>query len=198
MAEHQITVGQRTYPLPKLFMVLATQNPVEQEGTYHLPEAQLDRFLMQAVVTYPTREEELKILALDSEQQKHPEQPPAKPLTQEQLFEMRRNVAELYLDPKLHSYIVDLVQATRDPKLYDADLGRWCRFGASPRASIALARCARARAWLDGDEFVAPHHIQLVAPEILRHRLLLTFEAEAEGITTDEFVNRLLNLVAIP
>ncbi|MBK1630691.1 AAA family ATPase [Thiohalocapsa halophila] len=198
MAEHQITVGQRTYPLPKLFMVLATQNPVEQEGTYHLPEAQLDRFLMQAVVTYPTREEELEILALDSRQQTEPDPEPAKPLSQEQLFEMRRNVAELYLDPKLHSYIVDLVQATRHPKLYDADLARWCRFGASPRASIALARCARARAWLDGDEFVAPHHIQLVAPEILRHRLLLTFEAEAEGITTDEFVNRLLNLVAIP
>jgi MoxR-like ATPase len=198
MAEHQITVGQRTYPLPKLFMVLATQNPVEQEGTYHLPEAQLDRFLMQAVVTYPTREEELKILELDSAQQQHPEPPPAEPLSQEQLFEMRRHVAELYLDPKLNNYIVDLVQATRNPKLYDADLGRWCRFGASPRASIALARCARARAWLDGDEFVAPHHIQLVAPEILRHRLLLTFEAEAEGITTDEFVNRLLNLVAIP
>jgi len=198
MAEHQITVGQRTYPLPKLFMVLATQNPVEQEGTYHLPEAQLDRFLMQAVVTYPTREEELEILALDSRQQTEPEPEPAKPLSQEQLFQMRRNVAELYLDAKLHSYIVDLVQATRHPKLYDADLARWCRFGASPRASIALARCARARAWLDGDEFVAPHHIQLVAPEILRHRLLLTFEAEAEGITTDEFVNRLLNLVAIP
>ncbi len=198
MAEHQITVGQRTYPLPKLFMVLATQNPVEQEGTYHLPEAQLDRFLMQAVVTYPTREEELEILALDSRQQTEPEPEPAQPLSQEHLAQMRRNVAELYLDPKLHSYIVDLVQATRHPKLYDTDLARWCRFGASPRASIALARCARARAWLDGDAFVAPHHIQLVAPEILRHRLLLTFEAEAEGVTTDEFVNRLLNLVAIP
>jgi MoxR-like ATPase len=198
MAEHQITVGQRTYPLPRLFMVLATQNPVEQEGTYHLPEAQLDRFLMEAVVTYPTREDELKILDLDSQQQKQSYAAPAKQLTQAELFAMRRDVANLYLDPKLHNYIVDLVQATRNPKLYDSDLGRWCRFGASPRASIALARCARARAWLDGDQFVAPHHIQSVAPEILRHRLLLTFEAEAEGITTDEFVNRLLNLVAIP
>ncbi|MCF7990717.1 MAG: AAA family ATPase [Thiohalocapsa sp.] len=198
MAEHQITVGQRTYPLPQLFMVLATQNPVEQEGTYHLPEAQLDRFLMQAVVTYPTRDEELRILALDGEQQQHTQQAPTACLSQGDLFAMRRDVAKLYIDPKLHSYIVDLVQATRHPKLYDADLDRWCRFGASPRASIALARCARARAWLDGDDFVAPHHIQLVAPEILRHRLLLTFEAEAEGITTDEFVNRLLNLVAIP
>ncbi len=198
MAEHQITVGQRTYPLPRLFMVLATQNPVEQEGTYHLPEAQLDRFLMEAVVTYPTREDELQILDLDSQQQKQNYTAPSKRLTQAELFAMRRDVANLYLDPKLHNYIVDLVQATRNPKLYDTDLGRWCRFGASPRASIGLARCARARAWLDGDQFVAPHHIQGVAPEILRHRLLLTFEAEAEGITTDEFVNRLLNLVAIP
>ncbi|WP_295400174.1 MoxR family ATPase [uncultured Thiocystis sp.] len=198
MAEHQITVGQRTYPLPRLFMVLATQNPVEQEGTYHLPEAQLDRFLMQAVVTYPTRDEELKILELDSQQQTQNHAPPVKPLTQEELFAMRRDVAGLYLDPKLHSYIVDLVQATRQPKRYDRDLGRWCRFGASPRASIALARCARARAWLDGDTFVTPQHIQSVAPEILRHRILLTFEAEAEGVTTDAFVNRLLTLVAIP
>jgi MoxR-like ATPase len=198
MGEHQITVGQRTYPLPKLFMVLATQNPVEQEGTYSLPEAQLDRFLMQSVVTYPTRDEELKILELDSQHQKTSYAPPAKRLSQAELFAMRRDVANLYLDPKLHSYIVDLVQATRNPKVYDPDLGRWCRFGASPRASIALARCARARAWMSGDQFVAPHHIQSVAPEILRHRLLLTFEAEAEGITTDAFVNRLLNLVAIP
>ena len=198
MAEHQITVGQRTYPLPKLFMVLATQNPVEQEGTYHLPEAQLDRFLMEAVVDYPTREEELRILELDLQQQKTSYKAPSKPLPQTELFAMRRDVANLYLDPKLNSYIVDLVQATRNPKVYDPDLARWCRFGASPRASIALARCARARAWMDGDQFVAPHHIQAVAPEILRHRLLLTFEAEAEGITTDEFINRLLNLVAIP
>ncbi|RKT45836.1 AAA family ATPase [Thiocapsa rosea] len=198
MAEHQITVGLKTYPLPKLFMVLATQNPVEQEGTYHLPEAQLDRFLMQAVVTYPSRDEELMILELDARQQKEPETAPVERLSQADLFAMRRDVATLYLDPKLHSYIVDLVQATRQPKLYDSDLGRWCRFGASPRASIAVARCSRARAWLDGDDFVAPHHIQAVVPEILRHRLLLTFEAEAEGVTTDVFVNRLLTLVAIP
>jgi len=198
MAEQQITVGQRTYPLPKLFMVLATQNPVEQEGTYHLPEAQLDRFLMEAVVDYPNRDEELKILDLDLAQQKTSHRPPAKRLTQAELFAMRRDVASLYLDPKLNAYIVDLVQATRNPRVYDPDLGRWCRFGASPRASIALARCSRARAWLDGDPFVTPQHIQAVAPEILRHRLLLTFEAEAEGITTDDFILRLLNLVAIP
>jgi len=198
MAEQQITVGQRTYPLPALFMVLATQNPVEQEGTYHLPEAQLDRFLMQAVVTYPTRDEELLILELDASEQQRREVMPPKRLSQQELFAMRRAVSGIYLDPKLLSYIVDLVQATRQPKLYDDALARWCRFGGSPRASIALARCARARAWLDGDEFVAPHHIQLIAPEVLRHRLLLTFDPEAAGTTTDEFINRLLNLVAIP
>jgi MoxR-like ATPase len=198
MAERQITVGQRTYPLPQLFIVMATQNPVEQEGTYHLPEAQLDRFLMQANVGYPTREEELQILELDSNQLKEAPKPPETPLTQHDLFAIRREVAELYLDPKLSNYIVDLVQASRRPKAYDKDLARWCRFGASPRATIALARCARARAWMDGEEFVAPHHIQAVAPPILRHRILLTFEAEAEGITTDDFLSRLLDLVAIP
>jgi MoxR-like ATPase len=198
MAEHQITVGQKTYQLPQLFIVLATQNPVEQEGTYHLPEAQLDRFLMQATVSYPNREEELQILTLDSDQQKSEPKPPAKQLSQHDLFQIRREVAELYLDPKLNHYIVDLVQASRKPEAYDKDLARWCRFGASPRASIALARCARARAWLDGEEFVAPHHIQAVAPAILRHRILLTFEAEAEGITTDDFLARLLDMVAIP
>ena len=198
MAEHQITVGQTTYPLPQLFMVLATQNPVEQEGTYHLPEAQLDRFLMQANVEYPSREEELQILELDSNQMKEAPKPPAKKLSQHDLFAIRKEVAELYLDPKLNSYIVDLVQASRKPKAYDKDLARWCRFGASPRASIALARCARAKAWMDGEEFVAPHHIQAVAPPILRHRVLLTFEAEAEGITSDDFLSRLLDMVAIP
>jgi len=198
MAEHQITVGQRTYYLPPLFMVLATQNPVEQEGTYHLPEAQLDRFMMQANVGYPNREEELQILELDSNQLKETPKPPDKRLSQHDLFAIRKEVAALYLDPKLGSYIVDLVQASRKPKVYDKDLARWCRFGASPRATIALARCARARAWMDGEDFVAPHHIQAVAPSILRHRILLTFEAEAEGITTDDFLSRLLDLVAIP
>ncbi len=198
MGEHQITVGQRTYPLPELFMVLATQNPIEQEGTYHLPEAQLDRFLMQVWVDYPDRNEELAILELDSRQLKEEPKPPARPLSQAALFAMRRDVAGLFMDEKLNHYIVDLVQATRDPKAYDDTLARWCRFGASPRASIALARCARARAWLDGEEFVSPGHIQQVAPEILRHRILLTFEAEAEGITTDDFVSRLLDMVAIP
>jgi MoxR-like ATPase len=198
MGENQVTVGLKTYTMPQLFMVLATQNPVEQEGTYNLPEAQLDRFLMHVWVDYPNREEELAILELDSNQQLSALQPPAQILAQDQLFKVRADSARLYLDPKLNSYIVDLVQASRNPGAYDESLQRWCRFGASPRATIALARCARARAWLDGEEFVAPHHIQAVAPDVLRHRILLTFEGEAEGVTSSDFVKRLLEVVAIP
>ena len=198
MGEYQVTVGQRTYEMPSLFMVLATQNPIEQEGTYHLPEAQLDRFLMHVWVDYPSRDEELAILELDTKQQLEAPAAPASRLSQRELFNLREDVAKLYLDPKLNNYIVDLVQASRNPEAYDKDLKRWCRFGASPRATIALARCARARAWLNGDEFVSPQHIQAVAPDVLRHRLLLTFEGEAEGVTTEDFVRRLLEVVAIP
>ena len=198
MGECQVTVGLKTYTMPKLFMVLATQNPIEQEGTYNLPEAQLDRFLMHVRVDYPDREEELAILELDSNRLLAVPQPPAEVLSQAQLFKAREDVARLYLDPKLNNYIVDLVQASRKPEAYDEGLKRWCRFGASPRATIALARCARARAWLDNEEFVAPHHIQAVAPDVLRHRIMLTFEAEAEGISCDEYIRRLLEVVAIP
>ena len=198
MGERQITVGQKTYHLPELFMVLATQNPVEQEGTYHLPEAQLDRFLMQVEVEYPNHDEELKIMALDNDRQREVPKPLPDPLSQEELFAMRTYIANLFLDPKLHRYIVDLIQATRNPSAYDKEMARWCRFGASPRASLALARCSRVRAWLDGENFVSPEHIQEIAADILRHRLLLTFEAEAEGITTDDLIERLLSLVAIP
>jgi MoxR-like ATPase len=198
MGEYQVTVGLTTYSMPKLFMVLATQNPIEQEGTYNLPEAQLDRFLMHVRVDYPDREEELAILELDSNRLLSVPVAPAEVLSQAQLFKAREDVAKLYLDPKLNNYIVDLVQASRKPEAYDEGLKRWCRIGASPRATIALARCARARAWLDNEEFVAPHHIQAVAPDVLRHRILLTFEAEAEGISCDEYIRRLLEVVAIP
>ena len=198
MGECQVTVGLKTYPMPKLFMVLATQNPIEQEGTYNLPEAQLDRFLMHVRVDYPDHEDELAILELDSNRLQAAPGAPAGILSQQQLFKVREDSASLYLDPKLNKYIVDLVQASRKPEAYDEGLKRWCRFGASPRATIALARCARARAWLDGEEFVSPQHIQAVAPDVLRHRLLLTFEGEAEGVTSDEYIRRLLEVVAIP
>ena len=198
MGEQQVTVGLKTYTMPKLFMVLATQNPIEQEGTYNLPEAQLDRFLIHVHVDYPARDEELAILELDSRQQRAAPAAPAEVLSQKQLFKVRDDAAKLYLDPKLNNYIVDLVRASREPEAYDEGLKRWCRLGASPRATIALARCARARAWLDGEEYVAPEHIQAVAPDILRHRILLTFEGEAEGVTSDEYIRRLLEVVAIP
>jgi MoxR-like ATPase len=198
MGERQVTVGQRTYALPKLFMVLATQNPIEQEGTYHLPEAQLDRFLMHVWVDYPKRDEELAILELDSRRQREAEKPPRRIISQREIFAARSEVANMYVHPKLYQYIVDLVLATRNPAPFDPDLGRWCRFGASPRASIALARCARAYAWLEGDTYVGPHHIQAVAPDVMRHRILLTFEGEAEGVTTEDFTRRMLEVVAIP
>jgi MoxR-like ATPase len=198
MAERQITVGQTSYELPDVFMVLGTQNPIEQEGTYHLPEAQLDRFLMQVRAEHPSHDEELQILELDNNRQRAIHKPPASVLSQDELLAMRAEAAELYLDPKLYRYIVDLAQATRNPGAYSDELGRWIRYGASPRASISLARCARALAWMRGDDYVSPEHIQEVAPEILRHRILLTFEAEAEGIDTDDFIQRLLELVAIP
>lgn len=198
MGERQVTVGQKTYSLPPLFMVLATQNPIEQEGTYQLPEAQLDRFLLHVWVDHPNHEEELAIMALDSEQQREPPRPPATPMPQKDIFEARQAINDVYLDPKLSRYIVDLIMATRQPAALDADLTRWCRFGASPRASIALARCSRTLAWLQGDKFVTPAHIQEVAPDVLRHRLLLTFEAEADGITANEVVKRLLEVVALP
>jgi len=198
MAERQVTVGQTTYLLPDLFMVLATQNPVEQEGTYHLPEAQLDRFLMQVVVSYPTHSEEMKILELDHNQQLKKPRAPAKPLSQKTIQSMRSAVAKVFLDPSLGRYIVDLVQASRNAGNYDKELARWIRFGASPRATLALARVARARAWMQGEEFVSPGHIQESAADILRHRMLLSFEAEAEGITSDDLIERLISLVAIP
>ncbi len=198
MGEGQVTVGLKTYAMPELFMVLATQNPIEQEGTYNLPEAQLDRFLMHVRVDYPDHEEELAILELDSNRQLTTPEPPASVLSQQELFKVREDAARLYLDPKLNRYIVDLVQASRKPEAFDEGLKRWCRFGASPRATIALARCARTRAWLDGDDFVSPQHIQAVAPDVLRHRILLTFEAESEGVTSDEYVRRLMEVVAIP
>ncbi len=198
MAERQVTVGQKTYPLPRVFMVLATQNPIEQEGTYHLPEAQLDRFLMHVIVGYPSKEEELKILELDSRQQREPPMPPAQVVSQQTLFAAREAVAEVYLDRRLQHYIVDLVHASRRPHDFDPDLGRWLRFGASPRATLALARCARARAWLDGEDYVSPEHVQAMAPQILRHRLLLSFEGEAEGITADDVIARLIQVVAVP
>ncbi len=198
MAERQISVGQTTYKLPALFMVLATQNPVEQEGTYQLPEAQLDRFLMQVIVDYPSHAEELKILELDLNQQTTKTKKRILRLSQSKLMAMRKSVADIFTDQKMNRYIVDLVQATRNAHRYDDKLASWIRLGASPRASLAIARTARAKAWLEEENFVSPGHIQEVILPVLRHRILLSFEAEAEGITPDDVIHRLLSFVAIP
>lgn len=201
MGEHQVTIGRTSYPLPELFLVMATQNPIEQEGTYPLPEAQLDRFLLYIRVHYPNIEGERKIAELIRRQAKAGLGETAAdvtPVPQKVIMAARRQIWDIHLAPGLEEYIVQLVMATRDPAPYSAILKRWIRFGASPRATIGLERCARAHAWLEGRDYVSPEDIQAIAPDVLRHRILLTFEGEAEGIGTDQVVSDIINHVAVP
>lgn len=208
MAERQVTIGGKTYPLPELFLVMATQNPIEQEGTYPLPEAQLDRFLMYVKIDYPDASVEHDILKLARDEAdaatvtNHPSQPSATktivPLTQSQLLIARKQVLNVHTSDALENYLIQLVVATRKPGAYSEKLQRWLRYGASPRATIALDRCAKAHAWLQGRDYVLPEDIHIIAHDVLRHRILLTFEAEAEGINSDEFLDALLKLVAVP
>ncbi|SDK23678.1 AAA family ATPase [Microbulbifer yueqingensis] len=195
MAERQISVGRKTYPLPDLFLVMATQNPIEQEGTYPLPEAQLDRFLMQVNLAYPDAGAEAKILRLARSEAAVGENRPSGVVSQEEVFRARNQVLEMQMVEAVETYLVQLVIATREPAKYDSELASWLDFGASPRATIALDRCARARAWLEGRDFVTPDDVMEVAPDILRHRLLLSFEAEAAGVTADQVIHRLLQQV---
>jgi len=201
MGEHQVTVGSITYKLPKLFLVMATQNPIEQEGTYPLPEAQLDRFLMHVSITYPGARAEQDILELARQQAREElTQLPSAPMlvTQAQVFAAQQQVLDLHLAPALEEYIVQLVLSTRDPGKWDPELGRLVSYGASPRATIGLDRCARARAWLDGRDYVSPDDIHAMVHDVARHRVLLSYEAEADGVTVDELVDRLLDLVPVP
>ncbi len=200
MAERQITVGSVTYPLPRLFLVMATQNPIEQEGTYPLPEAQLDRFLMHLRIDYPDDEAEQAILHLARAEARSqaPELRAPSPLPQETLFEARDQVLDLYMSDELEGYLLSLVLATRIPEAVGPDLEQWVEYGASPRASIGLDRCARAHAWLAGRDFVTPEDIQVVAPDVLRHRVILSYEAEAEGVTPDRLVQELIDRIAVP
>lgn len=198
MAERQITVGQRSYPLSDLFMVLATQNPLEQEGTYPLPEAQLDRFLMHLVLDYPDAETEQQILRLTRGEVIEGEAAMPTPLTQQQLFEARRQVMQIYLDEAVETYLVQLIIASRQPQRYDDGLARWLAYGASPRATIALERSARASAWLDGRDFVTPDDIKAVVHNCLRHRVIISYQAEADGITQDQVIDRIVELVPAP
>ena len=201
MGEHQVTIGRTSYPLPELFLVMATQNPIEQEGTYPLPEAQLDRFLLYVRVEYPSVESERRIAELVRNQARATPLDSidqVSPIPQKVLLAARQQIWNVYLAPTLEEYIVQLVVATRDSAPYSETLKRWVRYGASPRATIGLERCARAHAWLEGRDYVSPEDIQVVAHDVLRHRILLTFEAEAEGITTDHVVSEILNHVAVP
>ena len=196
MQEKQVTIGGTSFVLEEPFLVLATQNPIEQEGTYPLPEAQVDRFMLKLRVGYPTREEEREIM----KRMASGETIPVKQVADgEQLLAARRQIAGLFLDPRLGDYIVDLIHATRSPKEAGlADLVPLVEYGASPRATIALAQAARAHAYLRGRDFVSPDDVKAMAPDILRHRVLLTYEAEAENVTSDEVIARVLGAVPAP
>ncbi len=201
MGEKQVTVGGTTYPLPRLFLVMATQNPIEQEGTYPLPEAQLDRFLMHVTIGYPDATSETRILALAREQAREQlgeRQPVETLVSQAQVFAAQEAVLDLFVSPELEQYLVQLVLATRDPGHWGEDLARWVSYGGSPRATIALDRCARAHAWLAGRDFVTPEDVHAVAHDVLRHRVLMSFEAEAEGMNADRFISTLLERVPLP
>ena len=203
MGERQITVGSKTYPLPSLFLVMATQNPIEQEGTYPLPEAQLDRFLLYVRIGYPEARHEREILHLVQNESRGKAGGGGlltdfEPIPQRVLFQARTEVLDLFMAEPLEEYLLQLVLATRKPGAYGEDLGRWLQYGASPRATIALDRCSRARAWLNGRDFVTPEDIQSIAYDVLRHRLILSYEAEAEGVSADQFIHELIRRVAVP
>jgi MoxR-like ATPase len=200
MAERQISVGAASYPLPPLFLVMATQNPIEQEGTYPLPEAQLDRFMLHTRVDYPDRATTLKVMALARSEAISQRElaPPAQRMTQEFVFTARREILALTLSDPVAEYIAALVDATRRPEPYSAQLRQWLRWGASPRAAIAIDRGARALAWLDGREFVSPEDVQAIAPDALRHRLLVDYTAQAQGVSAESCINELLSRVPAP
>ncbi len=198
MAERQVSVGRETLDLPNLFLVMATQNPIEQEGTYPLPEAQLDRFLMHVRIGYPNVDAEKQILALSrgealADQAAKPEQE----ISQQTILSARKEVMQVHMADSVDEYLVQLVLATRNPSAYGTDIASWLEFGASPRATIAIDRCARAHAWLNQRDFVSPDDIQAVAHDCLRHRLILSYEAEADGITPDKTIDELLARVAV-
>jgi len=195
MAEHQVSVGRQTFELPKLFLVMATQNPIEQEGTYPLPEAQLDRFLMHVTVGYPDTESERQILHLVRDEARNLDTPPPSIVAQASLFEARQEVLNLHMAEPVEEYILQLVMATRNPAPYSEELAKWIDFGASPRGTIALDLCSRAHAWLKGNDFVSPEDVHEVFHDVLRHRVLLSFEAEAAGVDADSVLTRILELV---
>ena len=195
MAERQISVGKNTYPLPELFLVMATQNPIEQEGTYPLPEAQMDRFLMHILVDYPAPETERAILALSRQEARHEQGSTIEPLSQKILLAARQEIGQVHMSDAVEEYLVQLILATRNSESYGGELAQWLDYGASPRATIALDSCSRALAWMEGRDFVTPDDIRAIAHDVLRHRLILSFEAEASGITANQVIDKLLDTV---
>ena len=201
MEERQISVGANSYPLEDLFMVMATQNPIEQEGTYPLPEAQLDRFLLHVEVGYPSVEDERRILVLNRDEAKQGERDPFQPpelLSRDSIRQARQDILNLHLAKELEEYIVNVVVATRNPGAVDSALEGQVLYGASPRASMGIDRAARAHAWLAGRDFVGPEDIQAIAPDVLRHRLVLSFEAEADGVDAESIIKGILDGVGVP
>lgn len=202
MAERQISVGKTTHPLPDLFLVMATQNPIEQEGTYPLPEAQLDRFLMQVNIDFPSAESERLILQLvrqeSAAKQSSAGEIPHIHVTQQHIFAARQEVLGLHMVPEIEEYIVQLIVATRTPEIYDEELASWLEYGVSPRGTLAIDACARAQAWLADRDYVTPDDVKSVVHDCLRHRIGMTFEAEAKGLTPDFIIDQLLTRVPAP
>ena len=197
MAERQVSIGRKSYDLPEMFLVMATQNPIEQEGTYPLPEAQLDRFLMHVTVGYPDLDAEREILALARREAGNETVVEPEVLSLKTIMAARQEVLNIHMAPGVDEYIVQLVMASRTPQNYAKDLASWIEYGCSPRATIALDRCSRARAWLKGRDFVSPDDVQDVIHDIMRHRLILSFEAEANGISKDQVIDSLLQYVPV-
>ena len=195
MAERQISVGRNTYTLPQLFLVMATQNPIEQEGTYPLPEAQMDRFLMHVNVGYPAAEAERDILKLARNEALQTPIELVEKVSEATLLDARKEVLAVHMAEPVEEYIVQLILATRNPGQYGDQLASWLEYGASPRATISLDRCARAHAWLNGHDYVSPDDIRAMAHDVLRHRLILSFEAEANGINADQVIDTLISTV---
>lgn len=200
MEERQITVAGTVHKLPELFMVLATQNPIEQEGTYPLPEAQMDRFLMKVIIDYPSVEAEEEILKLVRKESKNkadqkPEQ--TELIKEKDVFAARKRIEEVYSSPNIEKYIVQLINATRFPKEYSEQLAEWIKIGASPRGTIALDKSSRVNAWLDGRDHVTPEDVQAIIYDVLRHRIALTYEATAKGLTPDKVIDEIIKVVAV-
>ncbi|MBR0765790.1 AAA domain-containing protein [Bradyrhizobium japonicum] len=199
MEERQVTVAGKTYKMPDLFMVLATENPIEQEGTYALPEAQLDRFLMHVVITYPDEASEGEIIRLNRAEnaqapKDHTSEPP--PIPQQAILDARGEIDGIFVSDLVQKYMVDVIYATRFPGRYGEPLSKWIQVGASPRGSLALDRCARTRAWFDEYDFVTPDHVRAVIHDCLRHRIILSYEAVSQGVTPDQVIDKITELVA--